>query len=623
MVDKAKKIFSLNNIYVYIAVMAGVYHVYTGLYRTINPQFDRSIHLLFGLCLMYIASIGKRKSKAGKALDVFSILLSFAVCLYIIINYRGITERWGTPNAPDLVFGVLAILLIIDMGRRTIGLTLPIIAVIFLLYAYFGKYFPGFMGHAGYSVKRIIHQMYLTMQGVWGIPLGVSASNIFLFLLFGSFINTTGIGQFYIDLATALFGQSKGGAAKVGVVASGLMGSVSGSAVANAAAVGSITIPMMKKMGYEPEFAGAVEAAASTGGQIMPPIMGAGAFVMAEFLAVPFSTIMIAALIPAIVYYIALYFSVHFEACKIGLKGNKIKKWPVLKPLLKRSYLLSPVLALFILLIPLHWTAMRTAIAGIVICIIIAIIDKETKFNFKTAVDACVDTAKNAVVVISSCAMAGLVVGVINLTGLGLKLTDLIISLGGSNLFLVLSMVMVTCIIMGMGLPTTPSYIIVAVLGAPLLIKMGVVPIAAHMFVFYFGILSMITPPVALAVYTACGIAGADFWKTGLLTVKIALPVFLMPFMFVYQPVLLAQGTWYSVLFAAITAIIGSGILAASTSGWLIRKTTLLERLGLFVSALLMINANTIVTFVGIIGFALILFYQKLTIKQNVSNSLS
>lgn len=610
MTDKVRKLLSARNIYIFIAVLAGIYHVYTGVYRTINPQFDRSIHLLFGLCLLYVASILKRKNVSGKILDIFSILMSFGVCSYIIINYPVIVDRWGTPSTTDLICGALAILLVLDMGRRSIGWVMPALALIFLLYAYFGTYIPGMMGHGGYSIKRITHQMYLTTEGIWGMPLGVSASYIYLFLIFGGFLNVTGIGNFYIQLANALFGKSKGGPAKIAVVASGLMGTVSGSAVANVAATGAFTIPMMKKMGYRNETAGAVESAASTGGQLMPPIMGAAAFVMAEFLAVPYSVVMLGAIIPAVVYYTALYFSVHFEAVKQGLEGLPADKVPPLKPLLKRLYLMSPLIGLFIFLIPLKWTTMRAVIAGLVISIFIAIIDRDSKFDLKTVVDAFVDAAKNAITVIASCAVAGIVVGVINMTGFGLKLSSLIIDVGGGNLLAVLVMIMTSSIIMGMGLPTTPAYIVVAVLGVPALIKLGVLPLAAHMFVFYFGIVSMITPPVALAVYTACSIAESEFWKTALETCKIALPVFVVPYYFVYHPVLLWQGNWEEILFVAVSALVGAFTLAAATSGWLLRRAGLFERLILLIAALAIMHPDLYITTIGVLGFVPVLIYQ-------------
>ena len=543
---------------------------------------------------------------------VIFLVSGVAGCLYVIFGYEAITDRYGLPNLPDIIFAVLTVIVVLDVGRRKTGIVLPIIAILFILYAFFGYLVPGIMGHTGYSIKRVATTLYLGMDGLWGTPIQVSATTIYLFLLFGAFIAATGVSNYYIDLATAVFGKSTGGPAKISVVASGLMGTVSGSANANVAATGPIVIPIMENAGYSSTSAAAVVSAASTGGQIMPPIMGAAAYIMAQFIGVSFKTIILAAIIPACIYYIALYFSVHFEAKRLGLRGLTKEELPRLKPLLKRLYLFSPLALLFLLLLLFNWSAMRSCVAAIVLSVVIGILDPSINFNWKTIVRACEDAAKSSVVVIASCAVAGLVVGVINLTSLGLKLSNLIIQIGGSNLILVLVMVMISCIIMGMGLPTTAAYIIVAVLGVSALSSLGIELLAAHMFVFYFACASMITPPVALAVYTACGIANSPFWRTGLHTVKIAIPVFLVPYFFVYYPQLLWQGAAWDVIQTAVTAIIGSIFLASAISGYLYRRLNPVFIVLVFIAAIGMILPSIWTTVAGVALLIMIYLYQKL-----------
>ena len=607
-----KSWLTLDTVFTVIAVVSAIFHFYIGIFRVMNPQFERAIHLMFGIIFAYLMFLKSKKSpKWEKGLMIALLAAGVSGCLYIILQYDAITYRYGLPNTTDIVFTILTILVVLDIGRRKTGIVLPIIAVVFILYAFFGYLIPGIMGHTGYSIKRISTALYLGMDGLWGTPIQVSATTIYLFMLFGSFISATGISNYYIDLAMGMFGRSVGGPAKISVVAAGLLGTVSGSANANVAAIGPVVIPIMRRAGYSSTSAAAVVSAASTGGQIMPPVMGAAAYIMAQFIGIPFKTIMLAAIIPACIYYIALYFSVHFEAKRLGLKSLSKAELPSLKPLLKRLYLFAPLVLLFLLLLLFNWSAMRSCVAAIVLCIVIGIVDPSITFNLKTVVSACIDSAKSSVVVIAACAVAGLVVGVINLTSLGLKLSNLIIQIGGSNMLLVLFMVMFSCVLMGMGLPTTAAYIIVAVLGVPALINLGIELLAAHMFVFYFACASMITPPVALAVYTACGIADSPFWRTGLRTVKIAIPVFLVPYFFVYYPQLLWQGAPWDVLQTAVTAVAGSIFMAAAVSGYLYRKLNPVFIVLVFLASIGMILPDIWTALAGILVLVGIYLYQR------------
>jgi len=605
------KIFSTNNIYLFLAVTAGGYHIFTGLYRVISPMYDRSIHLLFGILFIYLWSLKKSKGILSKSTIIAGMIGGIIICLYIIFNYTNIVSRWGAPSIIDVACGIIAIIIVLDIARRLIGNILPGLALLFLSYAYLGSSLPGIFGHGGYSFNRIVHQMYLTMEGIWGTPIAVSSNYIYLFLILGAFINATGLGNYYIDFANALFGKTRGGPAKIGVIASGLMGSVSGSAVANVAATGAITIPLMKKLGYKSETAAAIEATASTGGQIMPPIMGAAAFVIAEFLGLPYYTIVLAAIIPALIYFTALFFGVHFEALRRDIRGLPADEVPNLIPLIKKSYRLLPIIMLFILLIVFKISPMRAAVYSLSLGMAIAILDPGITFNYRTVLDAFITSADNARTVIASCAIAGIVVGIINLTGLGLKMSSMLVIFGGESLIFVLMMVMIACIIMGMGLPTTPAYIIVAVLGAPALVKLGVLPLASHMFVFYFGIASMISPPVALSVYTACSIADSDFWPTVRDTLKLAFPVFVVPYFFVYNPILLFQGPWHEIILSSIPAFIGAIILASSLAGYFVTRCSYIERAVLFISGLILIYPNLMMTIAGLGAVVIIFIIQE------------
>ena len=410
--------------------------------------------------------------------------------------------------------------------RRSIGPELPIVAIIFLLYAYFGPKLPGLLGHRGYDLRRIIYHTYLTTEGIFGTPLSVSSTYVFLFILFGAFLDKTGVGKFFIDMAFSLTGHMRGGPAKTAVVASCLMGSISGSSVANTVTTGAFTIPLMKRVGYKPHFAGAVEAAASTGGQIMPPVMGAAAFIMAEFTGISYLEIIISAAIPAILYYLAVGTMVHLEACKLGLRGVSRAELPHTRDVLVKIYLLLPVVFIIYFLVKgftpfkaAYWGIIGTVLIGIVDVIVNYLLRHEGQINVRqyivNMIDALADGARGSVSVAMACATAGIVVGVVTLTGLGLKVATLIIALAGGNLLLTLFFTMIASIILGMGLPTTAKYIVLATMAAPALTDLGVPLMAAHLFILYFGVIADVTPPVALAAYAGAGIAGANAMQTG------------------------------------------------------------------------------------------------------------
>ena len=599
-----------------IAISMSVFQFYTGGFGLWLALKQRALHLAFALALIFLLYPSTKKgidSDKDKVpfIDIILAFIGAATSLYLIVYYKELVFRAGLPSTIDLIMGGITIILVLEATRRAIGPELPIVVIVFLLYAYFGPYMPGYFAHRGYSLERIIEHLYMQTEGIYGIPLGVSSSFVFLFILFGAVLNKTGMGKFFIDLSMALAGHTTGGPAKVAVIASGFMGSVSGSSVANVVTTGSFTIPLMKSIGYKKDFAGAVEAAASTGGQIMPPVMGAAAFVMSEFLEIPYIKIAAAAVIPAIIYYVAVMIMVHFEACKYGLKGLPRERLPKAKQVLKeKGHLILPLLGLVYLLIK-GYTALFAAFWAIVMSLVASMVKKETRLNLKNFLGAFEDGAKGALGVASACACAGMVVGVTTLTGFGLKIASGIVALGGGKVLPTLFFTMIASIILGMGLPTTAKYIILAIMAAPALTQLGVLPLAAHMFILYFGVIADLTPPVAVAAYAGAGIAGGNTMRTGFNAVKLAVAGFIIPFVFAVNPALMGLGG--SVLLTiqlTVTSLTGVLALGAATSGFLFVKTELYERIILFAIAILLISPDLLTDILGVGGVLLILFLQ-------------
>jgi len=576
---------------VWTLAMSG-YHLYAAAWGTPEPLIHRGIHLAFTLTLVFLL-YPFRKNKSPGIIDYIAVLLSLAAIGYLFVNYTYVTERYAYVDplrTPDYMLGALLILLVLESTRRSIGPALPLTALVFLAYALVGNHLPGIFRHSGFSLEMVLDQLYLTTEGIFGIPLAVSASYVILFVIFGAFLEKSGTGQLFMDFASALTGSSRGGPGKISCISSGLFGTISGSAVANVMVDGWFTIPLMKRTGFRPHFAAAIEATASTGGQIMPPVMGAAAFVMAEFTGIPYITIAKHALIPALLYYLALFWTIHYEAVRTDLRGLSKEELPDLKQVLwTRGHLFLPI-ALIVYLLIAGYTAPYAALWATGAVIIVSWVRRETRLGMRDIQKALEDGAKNTLSVATACACAGIVIGVISLTGLGLRFTSLVISMASESLIPALVLTMLAGIILGMGMPTTPAYIVQAALLIPALIKLGVLPIAAHLFVFYFAILSAITPPVAMAVYAAAGIGGANLWKTGVAAMKAGATGFIVPYMFVFGPTLLMIGSWGEILTALMSSILGVFCLATGLQGWLLRKTTLLERGFLLAAALLLIK---------------------------------
>ncbi len=596
-----------------IAVGFSCFQVYTAAFGLFPAQLQRSIHLAFAFVLVYLL-FPFRTSKYSDRLKWHNYLIAaFAglVGLYITLNYTRIMEAGGDYSTMDYIFAGLGILFTLEAARRVVGLPIMIIASAFLLYAYFGPYFPGFLSHRGYSLQRIASHMYLTTEGILGIPLWVSSTFIFLFVLFGAFREKTGLGQLFIDISNAVAGWASGGPAKVAVVTSALEGMVSGSSVANTVESGSFTIPMMKRLGYRSEFAAAVEASASTGGQIMPPIMGAAAFVMAEFLNLPYIEIAKAAAIPACLYFFGIFIEVHFEAKRSKLRGMSRDEIPRFSTVMKeRGHLFLPLVAIITFLVG-GFTPLYAALMGLVISVLAGALRKSTRMGLHDIANAFAAGARGALGVAIACATAGIIIGVVTLTGLGLKLASGLVDLAGGNLLLTLFLTMITSLVLGMGVPTTATYIICSTIAAPAIIMLGVPALAAHMFVFYFGIIADITPPVALAAYAGAGIAKADPFKTGVIACKLAVGAIIIPYIFCYSPGLLLIGTTpLGLTQNLITASCGMFGVGAAMIGYCLIPMSWWERILFIIGGLMLIDPGTLTDIIGIAILAVGLFIQ-------------
>jgi TRAP transporter 4TM/12TM fusion protein len=596
-----------------IAVGFSCFQLYTGVFGFFPAQIQRSIHLAFAFVLVFLLYPARSRSGSNKLKWHDYLFAAFAgyVGLYLSMNYVRIMEAGGDYLTMDYVVGICGTLLTLEAARRAVGLPIVVIAGAFLLYAYFGAHFPGFMAHRGFSIRRIVAHMYFTTEGILGIPLGVSATFIFLFILFGAFLEKTGIGKLFIDLANAIAGRASGGPAKVAVITSALEGTVSGSSVANTVGSGSFTIPMMKRLGYRPEFAAAVEASASTGGQIMPPIMGAAAFLMAEFINMPYIEIAKAAAIPACLYFLGILLEVHFEAKRLGLRGLSKEEIPRFFHVVKtRGHLFVPLIAIIYVLTE-GYTPTFAALVGLGLSVLAGMISKGTRMNLREILDALHAGARGALGVAIACATAGIIVGVVTLTGLGLKMANGLIELAGGYLLPAMFFTMITSLILGMGAPTTANYVITSTIAAPALVMMKVPLLAAHMFVFYFGIIADITPPVALAAYAGSGIAKSDPFKTGVTASKLAIGAFIVPYIFVLNPAMLLIGTTpLTLTMNLLTACGGMFGIGAAMIGFCLAPMSWWERIIFAVAGLLLIDPGFVTDIIGFALLGIILIYQ-------------
>ncbi len=587
-----------------IAIAFSLFQVCTAYFGAYTALIQRSVHLSFVMCIGFLVyPFRKNEGRTGKISDLVLAILGTGSCLYIVQAFDGLALRQGVPNTLDLIFGVIVLLTLLELGRRVVGWTLPLLCILGCIYALAGRYLPGFLAHRGLSMKIFINTMSLTTEGIFGMPLGVSATYVFMFVLFGAFLGGCGGGVIIIDLARCLVGGVHGGAGKAATVASALFGSISGSAVANVMATGTLTIPMMKKMGYPPYFAGAVVAAAATGGTIMPPVMGSVAFIAAEFMQTSYAQVALAAAIPALLYYGALFAIVDLRARKLGL-SNVIpgEKQPDFKETLKKSWItIIPLFVLLYFLIYLRKSALLSSFWATISVIVILFLKERPAKAVPIFFRCLISGGKGAVSSAVGCALAGIIMGVLTRTGVAMKLSAFMIGLAGEAVFPVLCLAAVISLILGMGVTATIAYIIPAMMVVPILVKAGIPPMAANIFVMYFSIISYVTPPVALASYAAATVAESDFWKTGLAAFKLGLSGFIIPFMVAYGPSLVLVGSPFRIAWSCCTAVTGIILLACSLEGWLNGPVPLWGRIVLFCAALLLVEAGVITDAAGVV----------------------
>ncbi|MEW6669020.1 MAG: TRAP transporter permease [Thermodesulfobacteriota bacterium] len=627
MLKDTTKYWTIRNLATFVAVIMALFHVATGLFGSLATMNQNSVHLIFILVLVFLIYPLKRGTTKTKIpfYDWIAILLSILSLGYLPLNYQYVAfERiyYITPLLTvEKIFGILLIILLLEATRRTVGYFLMIVPVVLIAYTFLGPCLPDPLACPPTTLDLFLDLQYLTSAGIFGVPLSMSASYLVLLIIFGALVLETGFGDFIGDLSMGIFGAHRGGPAKVAVVSSALFGTVSGSGSANVAVTGNFTIPLMKRTGFAPHFAGAVEAAASTGGQIMPPIMGAAAFIMAQFLAIPYITIMKNSIIPAILYFASIFIMVDFEAARVGIQGLKKEELPQWKSGVFRYW--HMLLPIFILL-GLMFVG-RTIVLAVTISVLSVLLvgscRKGTRINFSQIARGLLQAARGTVIVAIACAVAGLMIGAIYTTGLGEQFVHFVIELSGSNLILALIAAMITAIVLGMGMPTSAAYILMAALVIPALIKIGLEPLSAHMFAFYFACLSLVTPPVAPAAYVAAGIADSHMTRTAWTAVKLVLVSFIVPFMFVYSPALLFIGSWWDILEAFITAMIGVYFMAATVEGYWHSRLNVVQRLLGAAAALLLIKPGWITDLIGLALVAVLYIWEWSVLHRRVSKA--
>ena len=596
-----------------VAVGLSLFQLYTAGIKQLGAYYQRGVHLSLILVMVFLLfpAFGKKRKRGiiGWGIDLALMGTALFPAWHMLHDLNAFARRVGFANDTDVLAGAMLTLVLLEASRRVIGVTITVIGGIAIVYAmagprgtlpWLGDYLPGILEHRGYRIDRIVSQLYMGLEGIFGIPLGVAATVVFIFVLFGAFLETTGAGKFFIDLAYAAAGRQRGGPAKAAVVASGFMGSISGSAIANVVTSGAFTIPLMKKLGYKPEEAGGVEAAASTGGQIMPPIMGAGAFLIAEYTQLPYLDIVRLSVLPAILYFATVFLFVDIIAAKRGMRGMGDDELPTLSSVFRSGWYYLVPLGILIFFLLRNVSPNRVGFVAIVSILVVAVarflirryllrvqqpegkttVLESSRQGLQNVWDALERGARNAVPVTIACAVSGIVVGMIGLTGLGLKFSSIMISFSGGNLLLALLLLVLASLVLGMGLPVTASYIVLAVLAAPALEnEFGIPLIIAHLLIFWYSQDSNVTPPVALAAFAGAGIAGANPMRTGVEAWKFAKGLYLIPLFMVYNPEIIVGGAWYAVLWNVLTAIAALGAFTAALEGYLFTKMLWISRL--------------------------------------------
>ena len=579
-----------------------LFQMYTAFFGAISGIAQKSIHLTFVIAILFIGLYNNdHDKKILRVLDLVLMVVGCVVTIYITTLSKALAIDSTTHTLAMSVFGVLLIGILLVATWRKVGPVLAIVVSFFIFYAFFGKYFPLIFRHGGMKFTRFIHLICYTSEGIFGSPLNSAATFICVFIILGALFAVTGVGDYITELASSVFGIFRGGPAKVAVVASALFGSISGSACANVIGTGTFTIPLMKRIGYDAEFAGAVEATASTGGQIMPPIMGAAAFLLAEILGVRYWDVVKAAIIPAILFYVALLIAVDLYALSHGLVGLKRTELPPLKKTIRGIWKFTPMLVLILMIGPLNFTITRSGVYTFLFTLALSFVSKETRLNREKLVQFLYSAGRGCCTVAIACAVVGVIIGTVTGTGLSYRLSSILVDIAGGKLALLLVITMLAAIVLGMGLPSSACYLVLATLVAPAIIQLGVTPMAAHLFVFYYGIISNVTPPVAMAAYAAAGIADCNPSRCGFQAFRLSIAGFLLPFFFVYNNVLLFDGTPLAIFRAFVGAVVGIYCLACAMQGYLWNApVNWLGRLVLFAAAVLLIDSAILTDVIGL-----------------------
>ncbi|HYE83461.1 MAG TPA: TRAP transporter permease [Clostridia bacterium] len=607
-------------LFIIVAISLSLFHMYLSGFGVLEAWRQRSIHLTLILLLVFLIPNQKEALKKVKysIWDLICLFATIGVGAYSVINYSDIVYRGGMPNTADQVVAFIITGLVIEAVRRKCGWAVVIVTGIFLLYGFFGYMLPGYLGHPNFTIAKICDQIYNSSAGIFGVPLAAAADFIIMFIIFGAFLIHTKAGEYFTLVAYAIAGRQRGGPAKAAVIASALVGTIHGSGPGNVVTTGSFTIPMMKKVGYEAKFAAGVEAAASTGGILMPPVMGSAAFIMAAITGIPYGKIIIYAAIPAVLYFASVFWMTHLEAAKMGLNPLNPEEIPDLGKTMKSTWpLLFPLIALIYMLVS-GASASRAALISTLLLVVLFIIKKEDRLTWQRFLFALESGATSMVSISVICAAAGIIVGMISLTGLGVKLGAVVMILAQGKLILALVLTGLTAMILGMGMPGVAAYIIVASTIAPALVKLGVPIMAAHLFAYYLSQMSAITPPVALSSYAAAAIAGSGLWETGWVGFKMAAAGLIVPFMFIYSPTLLLDGSFVQIVWSVITSLIGTFALASGLVGFLGKcKLSMAYRVIVFFIALLLIDQGLLTDALGILTLLAVYLITNKSLKSH------
>lgn len=615
--ERGLKILTRPWIITFIGAVMSLFHLYTAGVRPYPAIQQRATHLTFALMLVFLIFPFAKPDQGGKRhvsyyIDILLVLLSLSIGAYVMLEYEGISSRAGSPNILDSFISLIAMVLVVEATRRIMGMAMCIIIFVFLAYAVFGVYLPPAFAHSGYTFSRIVNHMFLSTDGILGIPLSVSATVIIVFLIFGAFLERSGATSSLTNIGFGLFGRFKGGSAKAAVLGSCLFGMMTGSQTANVAAVGTFTIPLMIRGGYKPIMAGAIEALASTGGMLVPPVMGAAAFIIPEIIGGTYVDVMRSAVIPGLLYYTAVFMFIQIQASKLGITKLSKTELPDVRTLFKQNaHLFIPILTIIYLLIIERVSTKKAGFWAVIILLAISMLKKDTRMTPSKIVSALAGGARTALIVAMACASAGLIEGVISLTGMGLRFSEILIQVAGGNTLVLLCLTMIASLIIGLPLPPVTAYLILAILAAPALVKSGVPPMAAHLFIFFFGVLGNITPPSAPCSFAAAGIARTDPLKTTNLAFLISAPTYIVPYMVIYSPELMLKGSVLAVLFRIFTAFFGISGVAMVFLGFFIKDLKWIPRLLLFIASISLVYHDFMINMVGYLIMGMVFIWQK------------